>query len=209
MHGAGEGDIGQPLPFGLLLPPRLAIRAVAGAPVPVAMEVEPGRPPRLRVPAPAFPPAPARVQPQIGADHNGVFQSLAAVHRHHGNGLPHLVTVGLLRLRDGLHLLEAPTPQPTGGGVGTEALAVQPLLHQLRHLLQIGQEAPPRGEASQLLRPQHGGQGTEQSLPGPGQGQLLQTGGQRAPAQGERGGDGGGAPAQERRGGQQAQPIGV
>ena len=67
------------------------------------------------------------------------------MHRHHGNGGIGGGAVELMGLRHLAIGIQPLAPQPVGGGGGPLAQLMHALLHQLGHLLQVGQQAPPQG----------------------------------------------------------------
>ena len=67
------------------------------------------------------------------------------MHRHHGNGGIGGGAVELVGFRHLAIGIQSLAPQPVGGGGGPLAELMHALLHQLGHLLQVGQQAPPQG----------------------------------------------------------------
>ena len=139
----GEGHIGQPLPLLLFGEPLLPIRLVARAPAAVQVQIKVGSVDARRMPAPADPARTAPPSrggfPQVGADHQREFQALAAVDRDHRHRPISPVAVGLVLLRHHPVLRQPQPAQPVGRGRGPQLLAMEALLHQLGHLLQVRQ----------------------------------------------------------------------
>ena len=189
----------------------LAGGLVAQAPLVVEADVEPGAALAGRQPAHRSgpsPPAPvARALPQVGADHHRVFQALAGMHRHHRHHPQLPVAVGQMRLRHRTFRVESQPPQPVGRGRQPLLLAVESLLHQGRHLLQIGQQPALAPQAAQHLGLQQFGQHPQQSLHGHPLAEHLQPARQAAPGRGAGLADLSGTPAQQGRSGQQSQAV--
>ena len=100
LHGPGERHIGQPLGLLRLRQVFLLPRPPAHAPAGVQGNVKAGgrgtrgRPAHARGAAAWL----GRL-PEIGTDHHGELQPLAAVHRHHPHGRFHRIAVGLMPFR--------------------------------------------------------------------------------------------------------------
>ena len=126
---------------------------MARPPVGMEMEIEVGSACPRRLPAPADPGrpplAPPRRLPQVGTDHHRIFQTLAAVDRDDRHRPIDPITMGLVLLGHLPILRQPQPPQPGGGGGHPQLVGMDPFLHQLRRLLQIGQLPPPQGQAGQ------------------------------------------------------------
>ena len=158
MLGAGAGDVGQPFRLSDLRLLVLLGGEPAHAPVGIEVQVQLGLPAGAPAPAQALAGFAAAL-PEVGADHQGVLQSLAAVHGHHGDGGFGGIAAAEMGLGGVPVLLEAQPPEPVRGRLGAQALAVHLLLHQLGGLLHIRQGPAPQGEPCQALGPLQVSQG--------------------------------------------------
>ena len=153
MLGAGAGHIGQPLGLLQLGVVILSGGGAAAAPVGVEVQIQAGLVVPWRQPAPPQPLAArlgrGRGLPQVRADHHGIVQAFAAVHRHHGDRRLGGIAAAEVLIGGIALFLQPQVAQPIGCGHGAEPLAVHLLLHQLGRLLQIRQGPPPQGEPCQ------------------------------------------------------------
>ena len=79
--------------------------------------------------------------PEKGADHHGIFQPLAAVHGHHGDGLFGCIAAAQMGLRTFAVVLETLAPQPVGCMECPEPQLVHLFLNQFSDLLQVRQRS--------------------------------------------------------------------
>ena len=161
---AGDGDVGQPLGFRHLF--GMAALPDRPAEAPVAVQGDP--PTSCR----AIPPQGAGdvtrllgTSPEVGADHQRKFQTLAAVNRHHRHSALRQVAVGFAGLWQWTGGMQPLPPQPQGSSGQIQTLTVHLLLHQAGCLLQISQHPPLVGQTSRTFSVQQPRQATQQPQP--------------------------------------------
>ena len=91
------------------------------------------------------------------------------------------VAVGLVLLRHQPLLRQPQSPQPVGRGRGTQLLAMETLLHQLGHLLQVRQQPPAPGQARQGVSAEPIGKHPQQAPTRQLAGQAIELARQGAP----------------------------